>query len=299
MQKAETTEKRTRSRKEKICSALLIFAVCLLSFFLTNFAALFKTALDPQTIKGALLRSDYYENLTAEVKNTLYDYGDVSGVPHSVFDQIVTVSLVTQDSHAYFDRCLSGLGGAVDTAAFRKALRQSLDAYNNQKGYTEETVPGLQKNVNAFISACADVYEKGVEITILPATGRLLKRLNTASAVILAGLCLLLAAYVFRLYRMHKWKHRFFREMVYAMSGDVLMVLVIPATLTLLHTAERMGIGAKSLYLFFVQVCRDYMAALWFGAGAAAVAVVLLLLAYLYSRGAFVRVPGFGRKETW
>lgn len=242
----------TREGANRAAGMVLSFFISLLIFLLCNTLVFSLTLGSSRTVTQAMLRSHYYDNLTAELRAKLYEYGDVSGLPHSLFDSIVSTQRVMSDSHNYISAALLGRTDAPDNAALSLNFQQAIYQYSD-KAKAQKNDPSFQKNVKSFADQCAALYSSGIAITGLPSAGRALVRLKSMALILAVVLAVLTLVLTIVLYVIQTWKHRFVRYLSYAFSGSAVMLLVIPLFIWANGIIMRVGITSRALFL----LCRE------------------------------------------
>lgn len=269
---------KTNGTAKTIWSMALSFLICLLLFLGSNLLILLLTA-KPEHIVQIAIQSDYYTLLTGEIRESLYDLGDISGLEHSVFHAVVTTQRVEEDSDAYLSGAMVGKTVVPDTAALSAAFRNAILAGSDQAKQKQGNA-AFVKALRSFSDQCAAAYKQKIAIAGLPEAGRAVAKLRQAGAAAAVGIILLTALLAAVLYGIQSWKHRFLRYLSYSFSGAAAMLLLFPGVLWALGFPSRLGLTAQSLF----TMVRQLAASIFKGQLVCAVVFLLLFVLMLLVR---------------
>lgn len=232
----------------KIISFLLGFILCLIMFLLNVLLIFQFTIGNFSNISKTLVSSNYYKYLTQEIKTKMYEYGDVCGIPHNVFDNVITESRVSKDSYQYFNNCFTNKQNNINSSLLTKDLNYKILEYSKTNNTAQTTPEQLNKNVTVFVQQCIATYYDTINIPYLTVVGGMVAKSSQYINAVIVILLLLFAIGMVCLYFIQSYNHRFWRYIVYTLTGSALMLIVIPIYIFNSRIISRLGFNQKSIY---------------------------------------------------
>lgn len=239
-----------KSFLRKFFSLIICFVLCLTVFLLSLLIVFKMTVGNENQINNTLISSKYCAFLTQEIRDKMYDYGDVCGIPHSIFDKVITENIVLNDSRDYFNNCFSNKPSAINYNSLSNDLTNKINDYSKTINTSKTTPNQLKENIAVFVQQCITTYNDSISIPFLPVIGGMV--VNSSAWITLAVIILLLLFIIglIFLYSIQIWSHHFWRYLVYIFTGSALMLLVMPVYVFINKIISRISLNQKSLYCF-------------------------------------------------
>jgi hypothetical protein len=232
----------------KIISFILCFLLCLI-MFLFNVLLIFQFTIgNTSNIIGTLASSNYYKYLTQEVRTKMYDYSDICGIPHNVFDNVITESMVAKDSYQYFKNCFTNKQDYLNSSLLAKDLNYKVLEYFKTIDTSQTSPEQLNENVTVFVEQCVVYYKDAISIPYLPVIGGMVAKNSQFINIAILILLLFFSIGILCLYLIQSQVHRFWRYIVYTLNGSALMLIVIPIYIFGNRIISRVSLNQKSIY---------------------------------------------------
>ena len=232
----------------KVISSILSFFISIILFAFVTILIISLTVLNKQFMTVRLANSNYFANITDEVKSEYVAYGLAGGIPDTVFNDAVDETQVYRDVSGILSAAYDGTTYKVDTDTMGMALYERFVAYAAEQKITVSDE--VKKNLLNMVDLCIDDYTNKVSSPLIVTIIEYVRQFRTMAYCALAVLAVLLIGLGIFLYRIHEWKHRIIRYIQFSVLGTAGMLLVIPSAIMLSGIVGRLGITAQSLFLF-------------------------------------------------
>ncbi|MGY3766735.1 hypothetical protein ACWOAH_09450 [Vagococcus vulneris] len=192
-------------------------------------------------------KSNYYSELSKDIKTNIQDLGMGSGIPKDVIQTPVSQEQIKVDVNSYIKHAFNGAQVLGDKEAFKKNLTTNVTAYAEKR---DSTISETEKqNIQKFADTAYANYTEYVEIPFLPAFGQKVQVFKANSLIfkIILISCLVLLL-ILLWYLLHTWIHRLLRYLSYVFSGSALILGVIPLIILISRIIDHISITSKPLY---------------------------------------------------
>ena len=263
---------------KNIITIIFSFFLSLFLFVLCGILIIHSTVFNPDYMRDQLNKSHYYENVTEEVEEEFTSYGSASGFDETFFKSVIDLNDVQLNVNQSLNILYSSGDSTVDTVSFEQKLTQKLT--ENAKSRGIKITPDIQNGIQLLAKTCTDTYTQYISIPYAQVLSPILQKLKkplVGIEIILFALIILLAILIFSLTR---WHHRAIRAYIYALSGSILMLLVLSAVFLLSGKVNKIALASKSIYQFFISYLTGF--AFLFLQVALILVVILAAVAVLY-----------------
>ncbi|MFA6309079.1 MAG: hypothetical protein WC677_04970 [Clostridia bacterium] len=266
---------------EKFLGFILAFLTCLIAFLMCCLIIASATAFNSNFMTKSIQKSAYSSLLLKEINDQFYNLADISGVPKTVFNGLVTEDTIKNSSIKYFNTSMKSEKFTSDFDQTSIKLKSNLENYVNSVDNKNISEVDLQKNIDEFVNACTEIYNSSIEINYVPDFGKVAFRINTFIVFVILGLAiiyLILMGMLIMLYRRHKTMLRF---IAYSFSGLTLMLFAVPVITDILGIIPRVAINSKALYTLSTDLLNWVISTFYIYGSIILVLVICLVIMYI------------------
>lgn len=243
-------KKSKSSNKKRLVMIMLSFILSFFLFLLGILVVFQSTVFNTNYMRKQLGASNYYENVIEEVEDKFSSYASASGFDQDFFKTTIDIN----DVQFGVNQSLSILYGnneeSVDTSKFETNLYNKL--VENVQGRKIEITDQIDDSLHLLAKTCADTYGQYISIPYSQELAPFISKLKTPVFILEMLLAFFIILILAVIYKMNHWRHRAIRAYIYAISGAVLMVSVIPIVILLSGIVNRLSIISKSVYTFAI-----------------------------------------------
>lgn len=228
---------------------ILSFVMAILLFILSLCIILSATLFNSNFIIDNMNSSNYFNDKTDEVVESLTDLGFASGLDYEFFDELVNEVMVNEDTKIYLDKYYEGTTNTVDLTSFKQRFNEQLDKYieeNNIKNVKSSSRESLIKQAGV-------IYKQSLSIPLFVSFSGYFKLIKSALPFVIISLILLITIIVAVFFLGNKWKHRAVKYTYFATSASFLSVGMIPTFLLLSGKIKQINLDSRALYNSFIQ----------------------------------------------
>jgi len=294
MPENKKTRKNTNKSKKiirKSFSFLFSFLAMFTAFIFCVLIIAKVTAFNKNFFKKAVDKTDYTIKLTERIKEKMIsDTRELSGgqIPDEALDEIFMLAVakgtVRGDTLKSLDAALNNAPSKVNTRDLSSNLHKGFNKYIAEN-HPDTPVEGeLKENIEQLIKNCEKIYKAEVEVEYIDKYGKVLTSFSFVLdiAVIVTGiLALLLILPVIPLNYRAKTR---FQYAIFASSGLMLMLLVLPAVIYGFKFIDRIVITGLLRILFEYMAFKTVNMFIYAGLAAAALTVLLTGLRLIFVR---------------
>jgi hypothetical protein len=272
-----------KSRLRSAICGVFSFLISMLLFLLTVLAVLQGTLLRQGFLESHMQSADFYSKVSSEIKEQYISYGNASGFDEpffdSVFVSVITTDQIKQDVNTLVGQMYSNTKLELDTAALNQKL---YDAFvKNAESRRFDVTPQVEEQLHFLTDTCITAYEQAVTFPYGSQIGSLLTKaaVPLRAAMIVCGV--VVVALALFLYFLNRWKHRAVRYGIYAVTGTLLMTLVLPLLALFSDRIHRIGIESQGMYDFAVSYMTGVVNLFFVAAAVQAVLLGVLSVCYI------------------
>jgi len=233
--------------KRRVICYVVSFIACMVTFVICCLFLCYVTVLNSDYITSNIEKTGYYEDLKRVVNEDLFHLGRVSGVPDSVFKDIVTTEKLKGSTNLYINTQMHVKTYERDSRSLIIDFKSSINKYyNTQKIDTTEAQ--YVKNVDDFVNACIDVYYKKVLLKYVHGFGLSVYKINQYIVYVFIGLIILdlmLFGLIMVINRRAKTKLRF---IIVSLLGSSCMLLTVPLIIDINGTIMKINVNTEIMY---------------------------------------------------
>lgn len=275
---------KTAKRARSVLCTLVSFVMSLLIAGMVLCATFYATALRADFAVRVTARSQYAEQLSAELKGEFVSYGNACNIDaaffDSVFEKILTPQKIGADTELILRDFYAGaVRDAVPTDDLETALLEALKTYATQRNFSLDDE--LVENLRIIASELCEIYNAYASVFSLSyfKTASRMVAEYRPYALYAAGICavgFVISAVVLRLF--YRKQKNYLRYFIYAFSGATLMLLIAPLAALLGGLGNRINIASAALYAMASGMLNSTFAAVALSAVVPALCMALLIL---------------------
>ena len=277
---------KTAKRVRSVLCTLVSFIMSLLIAGMVLCATLYVTALRADFAVRVTARSQYAQQLTAQLKEEFVSYGNACNIDAEFFDTVFEKVLTTQRIGADTELMLrdfyaGNVRDSIPTDDLEAALLEELKGYATQKNFSLDDE--MLKNLQVIASELCEIYNAYISVFSLSyfkTASRMLAEYRPY-ALYAAGICavgFVLSAVILRLF--YRKRKNYLRYFIYAFSGATLMLLIAPLAALLAGLGNKISIVSAALYTLASSMINSVLAAMAVSAVVPALCTVLLIVLY-------------------
>lgn len=266
---------------EKLLGSVFAFLTCFIAFTICCLIILSATAFNSDFMSKSIQKSAYSGYLLNEINDQLYNLADISGVPKSVFNGLVTEDTIKNSTTKYFSKSMKSEKYISDSGSISNKLKINLENYIKTVDNNSISETKLQKNVDDFVNACVEIYDSSIEINYVPEFGKVAYRINSFIVFVILGLAiiyLILMGIMIILYKRHKTMLRF---IVYSFSGLTLMLFAVPVITKISGVIPRLAVNSGALYTLSTDLLNWVINTFYFYGSIILVLVICLVIMFI------------------
>lgn len=225
-----------------IIAFIITFALACLNICITG-----KAITNSNFARKIVVKSDYVNNATSEIKEGLSDLAIPSGLPSDFFDNKVTTTLVSDLVLSSIDYHFISNAQKPDFSYIKETLEKDITDYANENFVSIDQ--DTKSAIKTLTDECYKVYLRYCNPELIEVLGNTVKLLSkVVNLGIIASSVLFVLALLF-IYRLVSLKSFFFYSFVSFMSAG-LLTGIIPLLLLITNKISQIAILSKTLYSF-------------------------------------------------
>lgn len=275
---------RSKSKLKTILSTIFAF---LLTLFIVSFYILIGInlgLLGDKSITRALNASDYYNEVHSALTGYCEELVTETGLPSTVLEDVITSQRLYIAGKNYIAQVLRGEEPDIKTDKLVNRFKENIDLYLQQENISQ-TVQ-LQDATTELITAIEAVYKEAVEFQLTDYITEYRNQFINLTRIFLPLVIVFSGVVCYFIIRLHKYRHRGLRYIVYALMAASLLTIL--TALFLLITKYYSGIEATPDYYktFLMQYFRwSILIFVYIGGIGLTLSVALMaLVSYLKNR---------------
>ena len=149
--------------KKKIITVMgytILFIEALLLFSITILGVLKFTIFNDSYLKKELVKNNYYEELSDEIKTEMSYYTNQSGFEDEILENIFTIGEVKYETNKFIENVYNGKKRIIDTSKLEDRLNKNIDNYLKENEFQKIE----QKELDDFVKAMSDVYTEEIKL---------------------------------------------------------------------------------------------------------------------------------------
>jgi hypothetical protein len=241
--------KQKSAKLQSIISVVFSFILTVLILILLLAMGLYFGAFNEKIIKLKVSESNYYN----ETYSLIYDNAKTivadAGLPVTVLEDAVTLERVYIGGKYYVEDVLAGKQPTYKTEKLEDALRSNIDNYlaTQKVTITDE----LKVGTDELVAKVSQEYRRGIQFDFINSISKLKQAYMHIILIGVPILLVLMAAIIFILTRMYKYKHRGIRYINSSVITASAMVGII--TLIMLITRSYNITAQPKYYMVFLN----------------------------------------------
>lgn len=270
---------------KKILSSFLAFFLAILLTVGTVCISVYVGLFSNERILDGLNYKDYYANVEEFFYQNARDMTIPSGLPPEIVNDIVDAQTIYDDVKGYVLASLKGEEYTFHTDELKENLTKKIYQYFQEENIQitqlqEETIP-------QYVETVADKYIEDLKVPLVPHIPKIKQIYKKALPGIITVDLLLCTGIVVALFRIHRWRHRGLRYVVYSTTATAIMIALPAFAARKSGFYKRIGINVEHLYNALVAYIENginmlfYMAAGWL----VVTCILLLLISFLKKKG--------------
>lgn len=263
-----------KTKKENIRSVISGILSFLLSLCITMLVIML--CLDFTTFQANALNTDMNDSFFRQTQQSLTeDLKELippSGLPDTIFDDLISVSMIKKDATQVVQNTLGGIKEAYNSDTVRQLFMNRFTQYADSQGIDVQST-----NLDSLADSCAAVYERQITVPFLQtyAPFRLMfDKVFTYSVICLTALSIVILLILFHI---HRFKHRAVRFSIYSLLASALMILPIPVYLLIQGEYKNLNITPEQFHTLFISLAQKSLWGLIIGGTAVGLLGILLL----------------------
>lgn len=183
------------------------------------------------SITRAINESNFYNTVYDDLYQSSEEIITSSNLPIAILSDVVTMDYVYMECKNYVDKALSGQVHEVNSLELKSKLSDNIRTYYHSIDNSNTTL--IEEKIKTVTDRIGAQYEKAVKIELANEFNR--KKAEYESLIQgIVFICILLIGIIsFILLKIHKYKHRGIRYIIYSLGISTGLVM-IAATLTML-----------------------------------------------------------------
>ena len=253
-------------------SFILSFSLFVLSIAIT----MQSSVLSKDFLINQLSISGYHLKAADYTKNSISDLAFAGGVPSDVFDEIVTPERVKTDIYNIFEYAYDGKQYSIDSEKLNSEFLEAIKNYASENNI--EITAETETNISHLADLCTQSYLDCINIAGINTVIGALRQTAKFMGFAIGGSILIALISIIMLFLINKYKHKFLRYIAYALSGNFLMMTVIPGLLLLTKPYVNLNISPDYLHSFINSFLDDTLKMMLVGAAVTAVLYIIVLV---------------------
>lgn len=270
-----------RNKTRKIISLLLSFFLVIGILVMSALLLVQYSLLSPSFLMEQVDRSDYTENVKAELENTFISYGMSSGFEEDFFGGVLDAEEMRADIALEAEKLYEPDAQGADTEKFRTALLEKLRAYVRDHG--EQIAPELDDALIYLADICTEAYQSEIAFPMQGTWSDILSGLESFRIfAAVAGAVFIVLIVVFLLSIHPGRRSGAVPYFIYALSASGLFLACGSMIALFSGRIERIGISGKPLYYLITNyLTHTVTPLLW---SAVCMIVVSAVAAFIYTQ---------------
>lgn len=219
--------------------------------------------------------SGYHVKAADYTKSSISQLAFVGGVSSDIFDDVVTPERVQSDIYNIFDYAYDGKQYSIDSEKLKSEFLDKIKNYASENNI--EITGETETNITQLAQLCAERYVDCINIAGMNTVIGALKQPVSFMGIAIIGAALIALISIIMLFLVNKYKHKFLRYVAHAISGNFLMLLVIPGYFFVTKPYVNLNISPDYLHSFINSFLDDTLKIILLGA---AIMVVLFLIVF-------------------
>ena len=276
-----------RNRMKSIISYVFSFLLTVLLVVFYLCAGFNLGVFDNKSVTKAIYESHYYQRVYDELYQELEQVVTEAGFPAEVLMDAITQERVYIGSKNYVDRALRGEEPVIKTEKLKNQLRSNVEAYLKQENIirTQE----LDNDLTKLIAVIEENYKEAIQLKLARDIAGYRMRYERMFGIVLSALVILIGGICVCLVKLHRYRHKGVRFIVYSLLTSSVMTMAVAFILVKTRQYARIDVNPEHYKNLVTSYLRwDMMIFLYLGGIGLTVAVALATYVYyLKSRIAF------------
>lgn len=253
------------------------FILSISLFVISMAVAMQSSFLNKDFLLNQLSISGYHVKAADYTKSSISQLAFVGGVPSDIFDDIVTPERVKTDIYNIFDYAYDGKQYSINSEELKSEFLEAVKNYASENNIeiTEDT----DKNITQLAQLCTETYMDCINIAGMNTVIGALKQPVSFMGLAIGAASVIAVISIIMLFLVNKYKHKFLRYIAYAISGNFLMMLIVPGYFFITKPYANLNISPDYLHSFINSFLDDTLKTILLGA---AIMVVLFLIVFFF-----------------
>jgi hypothetical protein len=198
-----------------------------------------------------LNESNYYYEVQDTINKNAEEAAVKAGLPAQVITDVITVERVYIGEKNYVEAALRGKSEDINTDKLREDLTLSINQYLLGKGVTP--TEELDAGVNTLVSAVETDYKNVIQLQFVNLLTEYKAEFINLMKYVIPSLIILIGALCFFLIRMHHYKHRGVRYIIYALASASLIIILSAVYLLFTKQYGKLDISPEYYHNFIIS----------------------------------------------